>query len=57
MEGLFYYGSMVAIIIFVINMISALKNIRDNKDTEYNEAAIIFSLIFILVSIFRICGN
>lgn len=42
MEGLFYYGSMVAVIIFVINMISALKNIRDNKDTEYNEWQLFF---------------
>lgn len=50
-----FWGSMISVIIFVINMVSILKKIRDNKETENNTIALCFSLMFILIAIFNIC--
>lgn len=52
MNDVFFYGSMIAIIIFINNMVSVLKKVKNNEDTSGSTVLMCISLMFIMYSIF-----
>lgn len=57
MNVIFFYGSMIAVIVFVNSMVFVLKKVKNNEDTSGGTVLMCISLMFIMYSIFLFCAR